>query len=445
MPYEIFLALRYLRMRRGRRVAQMTALAAAVGIACGVAALIVALALANGFRDELQDKILRGTAHLTLVRADGKPFREWREVAASVRTVDGVVDASATRYDGALLSGARGVTYAVARGVDAESGRVLAEIRRTLVAGDVEELFRPAPVADESLGDKDDAGTADEAVESRSAGGREELATEDAPPAQAIIGEELAARTGLQRVGDEGWIVTGEKTPMPPGFAPRARRVRVAGIFRSGLYDYDATWMYLSLTTAGEVAGAAETASVVSIEVRDIYAVGEVAGRVRARLGAAWTTIDWREANRPLFAALELERRTVALIILLIMVVAALNITTTLALVVVERRADIAVLGAMGAGARSIMSIFIIEGAIVGAVGAVAGVALGLAVCWLGEHFELARLPADVYSLGSVPFRPRPGDIVLPALVAVVVSIVATIYPALAASRVRPAEALRDE
>lgn len=448
MPYEIFLALRYLRMRRGRRVAQVTALAAAVGIACGVAALIVALALANGFRDELQDKILRGTAHLTLMRADGKPFREWREAVAGVRGVEGVVDASATRYDGALLSGGRGVTYTVVRGVDAGSARVLAEIRRTLVAGEVEELFRPAPlVDDESVGDGDDAGEPDRASvqESRNADAGDGQSEKDEPAAQAIIGEELAARTGLTRVGDEGWIVTGEKTPMPPGFAPRARRVRVAGIFRSGLYDYDATWIYLSLAAAGEVAGAAETASVVSIEVTDIYAAGEVAARVRGKFGDAWTTVDWREANRPLFAALELERRTVALIILLIMVVAALNITTTLVLVVVERRADIAILGAMGAGARSIMCIFVVEGAVVGAVGALAGVALGLAACYLGDHFELARLPADVYSLSSVPFRPRAFDVLLPALVALLVSIVATIYPALAASRVRPAEALRYE
>ncbi|MGH9903782.1 MAG: FtsX-like permease family protein, partial [Pyrinomonadaceae bacterium] len=145
------------------------------------------------------------------------------------------------------------------------------------------------------------------------------------------------------------------------------------------------------------------------------------------------------------FAALELERRTVALIILLILVVAALNITATLVLVVVERRAEIAVLGALGARAPSIMCVFVIEGALIGAVGVAAGLALGLGACFLGERFELVRLPADVYSLSAVPFHPRSRDVALAALAAFAVSLLATLYPARAAARVRPAEALRHE
>ncbi|HEY1402665.1 MAG TPA: FtsX-like permease family protein, partial [Pyrinomonadaceae bacterium] len=156
-------------------------------------------------------------------------------------------------------------------------------------------------------------------------------------------------------------------------------------------------------------------------------------------------TVDWQEANAPLFAALQLERRTVALIIALIMFVAALNITTTLALVVVERRADIAILGAMGARAQSIMLVFICEGAIIGATGAGLGVALGLAACFLGDRYELVSLPADVYSLSTIPFHPRARDVALAALAAFVISLLATIYPARAAARLKPAEALRYE
>ena len=177
--------------------------------------------------------------------------------------------------------------------------------------------------------------------------------------------------------------------------------------------------------------------------MKDIYAAGEVAAAVRRLSGAGWTVADWREANRPLFAALELERRTVSAIIALIVLVAALNITTTLALVVVERRPDIAVLGALGARARSVMAVFVIEGALIGAIGASLGVALGLAAVAAGNHFELVRLPPDVYSLSAIPLRAHAGDVLWPALAAFAVCLLATLYPARAAARTRPAEVLR--
>ncbi len=221
--------------------------------------------------------------------------------------------------------------------------------------------------------------------------------------------------------------------------------MKVVGVFSTGLYDYDSAWTYLSLAEVPEVAGDELKSAVVSVETRDIFEAGAVAGRARAALGEGWAAVDWREANRPLFAALELERRTVALIIMLIMVLAALNITTTLALVVVERRQDIAVLGAMGARPLGVMTVFVIEGAVIGALGALAGVVLGLAACAAGEYFELVRLPPDVYSISVVPFRPHLADVLLPALAAFAVSLLATLYPARQAARMRPAEALRYE
>jgi len=431
MPYEIFLALRYLRTHRGRRVAQLTALAAITGIAFGVGALVVALALANGFRDEMRDKILRGTAHITVLRNDGQPITEWRPITTRLRATTGVTDATPTTYDGALLSGPDGAAYMVLRGVDMQSARSLAALRATLVKGSTEPLSRDTPLPDAPSG-------------SSNAESRGQL--EDEAPVEALVGAELAARTGLERAGDEGWIITGQKVDVPPGIAPRARRLHVAGIFRSGLYEYDSSWVYAALPRAMRLAGApAGAASVISVEVADLDATGSVAERVRALLGPRFTVVDWREANRPLFAALALERRTVAFIISLIMIVAALNITTTLVLVVIERRADIAILGAMGARAPSIMSIFMIEGATIGATGALSGVLLGLAACALGDYFKLVRLPADVYSLGAVPFHPRASDIALSAIAAFLVSLLATLYPARSAARVRPAEILRYE
>jgi len=430
MPYELFLALRYLRARRGRRVARWTALAAVVGIACGVAALTAALALANGFRDELRDKILRGTSHVTLAR-EGGAMDDPRAVAARVRSVEGVTDATPTTYEAALLTGPNGATYTLLRGVDSASARARQEIQSTVTAGTLDAVFR----RDATNGANNANGATSVSDEN---GG-------DEAPVPVVVGEELAARAGLTEVGDEGWVLTGGAASEETGFVPRARRVRVAGLFRSGLYEYDSAWTYLSLEEVARVAGARPSTAVVQIEVRDIYASDEVARRVRAGLGEGWTTLDWREANRPLFDALALERRTVALIIMLVTVVAALNITTTLALVVVERRADIAVLSALGARPGGVMLVFVIEGALVGALGALAGVTLGLAACAAADRFQLVRLPPDVYSLSSVPLHPHGTDVLLTALAAFAVSLLATLYPARQAARVRPAEVLRYE
>jgi lipoprotein-releasing system permease protein len=429
MPYELFLARRYLTAwRRGRAAARVTALAALVGIACGVAALIVALALANGFRDEMRDKILRGTAHITLTRADGQSIKDPSALVARLRTVDGITAAEPTTYTGALLSGPDNAAYTVLRGVAPDAAHTRAELRRTLVAGDSESLWH-------------EPATAHEATNNSHAPDRDE-----APPVAAIIGAELATRTGLRQVGDEGWLITGERIAEPPGLAPDARRVRIVGIFRTGLYEFDSSWTYLALADAVSFEAAPRgSAPVISIETGDIYRTPETAARVRAMLGAEFITVDWQDANRPLFAALALERRTVALIIALILFVAALNITTTLVLVVTERRADIAILGALGARARSVMLIFILEGAIIGALGALAGVALGLLACYVGDHYGLVRLPSEVYSLSAIPFHPHARETMLAALGAFALCLLATLYPARSAARLRPAEALRYE
>jgi lipoprotein-releasing system permease protein len=434
MPYELFLALRYLRARRGagRTGARVTALAALCGVACGVAALIVASALANGFRDEMRDKILSGTAHATIARTDGEAITDWRALAARVRSVEGVRDIAPTSYAGALLEGADNSAYAVVRAVDQTATRDLSEIRRTLISGSVEGLFQTSPR--QTQGARSDESS------------KPHGADKDEPPAPVIVGAELAKRTGLVAVGDEGLLVTGEKTKEPPGFATRSRRVRVVGICRTGLFEYDSTWVYAPLADAAEIAGTPkDSAAMLSLETFDLYRAPEVAARVRAALGTEFTVVDWQEANRPLFAALALERRTVSIIVGLIILVAALNITTTLVLVVAERRADIAILGSIGARPASIMLVFMIEGAIIGALGSLSGVALGVAACFIGDRYRLVSLPAEVYSVSFVPFHAHAAETALAALVAFIVCLAATIYPARRAARLRPAEALRYE
>lgn len=404
MPYEVFLAFRYLRSRPKRRLARVTALMAILGIAMGVAALVVALALGNGFRDEMRDKILQGTEHLSVLRSDGRPIEEHEKLAEKLRGIEGVVSASATTYDGALVSGTKSPAYAVLRGVGAGNG---AQAQRWIIQGTIEPLF-------DSRG-----------------------ALEPSTP-QAVVGSELAAKIGAA-VGDTLQVV-----PFDNLQNKTTRRLRVAGIFRSGLFEYDSTWVYVSFETATAFAGNEHAASVMSVQVDDADKVKQIAARVLSTLGDGYTVVDWQQANQPLFAALALERRMAAFIVGLIIAIAVLNITTMLILVVIERRRDIAILSTLGATRLGVMLVFMIEGAVVGAIGAVAGVLLGLAACSIANHYKLVSLPADVYSISNVPLHANLNETLLAALIAFVLSVLATIYPARNAARLRPVEVLRD-
>ena len=220
MPFETFLALRYLKARRKRRLARVTAIVAILGIAVGVGALIVALALANGFRDEMREKILLGTAHISVMRADGQPLRDHRNVADQIKNISGVTSASGTTYDGAVIVGPKASAYAVLRGIDSRATSALVDIRNSLIAGSGDQL------------------------------GTSTMGSENPPP--ILVGAELAARTGLTN-GDVAEIIPAtsnvDSTKNNP---PGRRRVRVNGIFRSGLFEYDSTWIYLSLDAASE-------------------------------------------------------------------------------------------------------------------------------------------------------------------------------------------------
>lgn len=407
MRYEIFLAIRNVRGRQKRRLTRVTALVAVLGIAIGVAALIVVLALANGFRDEMRARILQGTAHINVARTDGQPLDDFRAVVRQVRQIEGVATASGTTYDGAVIVGPKGSAYAVLRGLDQESGEGKAEVARIITDGSAEALFQP----------------------------------KEGELREIVIGEELSKRTGL-KIGEVAEVFSANAT-VSTG-QPTRRLARVAAIFSSGLYEYDSTWIYLPLDVATVFGGAFDRVPVVSVQVKDIYQVKKTAAAIREKLGDGYTTVDWQDANRPLFTALELERRMGLIVIALIIFIAALNITTALILVVIERQRDIAILSAMGATRRSIMGIFLLEGAMIGGCGAVLGVVGGVLACFLGNYYRLVSLPADVYSISNVPFNIAFGDVLIAAVVAILLSLVATVYPARAASRVRPVEMLRE-
>jgi lipoprotein-releasing system permease protein len=330
-------------------------------------------------------------------------------VAALVRRLDGVTAAAGTTYDGAVAIGPKGSSYAVLRGIDTGTSQAGEEIRKWIIDGSFDPLSQTSSSRNGS-----------------------------AMP-NVIMGSELAQRCGVQ-VG-----ATIELVPANANSERTSRRVaKVIGIFRSGLFEYDSAWVYLPLDQARVFAGSAHAASLVSVQVADIDKVKSVGSRVSIALGNPYTVVDWQEANKPLFTALALERRMGLFIVGLIILIATLNITTMLVLVVVERRRDIAILNAMGAGKLSITALFMIEGAVIGFLGSLGGVALGLVVCLIGNHYKLVSLPADVYSISSVPFRAQPIEIALAIVIAFTLSVLATIYPARAAAQMRPAETLRD-
>jgi lipoprotein-releasing system permease protein len=444
----MFLALRHLRFARRSSARAFTALAGLAGVACGVAALIFAQALARGVRDELQDKILRGTAHITVQRADGAKFdeRETRDLKVRLSQLSDVLEVSATEYAGALLQGRSAAGYCLLRGVDASAPRKRLEIQKTIIAGASDELFKPSANAP---------------------------SPNDETP--ILIGAELAAHTGLTRAGDTGEIVSLDdlnasfnvlssdvSSANASGFdvsssnnsrssvsslseqrfdsstlMPNVRRVRVVGVFRTGLADYDASWIYAAQDALGKP-------TALSVETRDIERAPQIADEIRVQLGQNYAVTDWRAANASLFAALSLERRVVTIIVALIMFIAALNITTTLMLAVVERRAEIAVLRVLGARAANILRIFLFEGLIIGIIGALAGALVGVGACLIANRFQLIRLPPEVYSLAFAPLHLRASDVAFAAGLALVFALLATLYPLRAALRVKPLEILRD-
>src|SRR6185295_3120936 len=324
MPYELFLALRYLRVRHKRRLARVTGLAAVVGIAMGVAAFIVALAVSNGFRDEMRNKILQGTSHINVLRTDGYPISDPGSVTAQIRQVAGVTSASPTTYDGAVVRGSNLSGYGVLRGIEIGSAEAVS-LRQWLESGAVFDRTR-----------------------------------EGSEP-EAVIGTDLAKRLGLT-VGNVFQIVPASSSSNNANL--QGRRLRVSGIFRSGLFEYDSTWIYLPLETVTAFTGENHSGSIISVQVKDIDDVKHTSAEIKKILGTSYNTIDWQQANQPLFTALALERRMGLLIIGLIIAIAALNITTMLILVVVERRRDIAILNALGATRTGVMLLFVIEGAV---------------------------------------------------------------------------------
>jgi lipoprotein-releasing system permease protein len=239
-------------------------------------------------------------------------------------------------------------------------------------------------------------------------------------------------------------LQTPQGTLTPMGMLPRVRRLRVAGVYNLGLFEFDSQYGFLSLDVASRMLGRSEP-DLIELRVADIYAAPTVAARVVERLGPAYQAKDWAELNQSLFSALWLEKMAIAITIGLIVMVAALNIVASLVLLVMEKSRDIAILKTMGTGSRRVMTIFMLQGLIIGLVGTTLGSIGGLSLCWVLDRYRLIRIPSDVYQVSYVPFVVDARDFVVVVVAAVAICFVATLYPSRQASRLDPVQALRFE
>lgn len=408
MVFESFLALRYLRAKRKQAFISVITLISVLGVMVGVMALIVVLSVMNGFRADLMAKILGVNAQV-LVMSYGGGIGEPQALAEKARSVPGVVATTPFIYAQVMVNHGGNVSGAVLRGIDPDSAPRVLGIK-SMIRGT--ELASLKTVAD------------------------------GLPP--IILGRELARQVGAY-TGDTLSVVAPEGKLTPVGRAPHTRKYRVIGLFDSGMYEYDASMVYVSIAEAQELLSLRGRVTGLEVRVEDPYRSEKVARSLQEALGAPYWTKDWKMMNRSLFSALKLEKVTMFVILTMIVLVGALNIISTLVMVVMEKTRDIAILRAMGASSRSVMATFVLQGVLVGIVGTLAGLGAGLGLCHLLAKYEFINLPSDVYYISTLPVRVEMMDVWFVALAAVAISFLATLYPARYAARLDPVEAIRYE
>ena len=429
MKFELFIAGRYLRAKRRQAMIGVITAISIIGVAAGVASLVVALAITNGFRQDLQDRLLGASSHVQLMRAAGDGIKDWRALLDRLEHQPHVVAASPAIYDQVMISRGARATGAIAKGVVPQYERKVSELLGFVKNGSAAPLEPaapeavPSPVASPPKDSPDDA-------------------PRTLPP--IILGKEMADYLDAG-VGSIVLITSPQGELTPFGLVPKYQRFKVAGIFNSGFYDYDKTWAFIRLADAQQLESLGDLISVIEFKVDDIDRAAEIGDALKATAGAGFDVTNWMEQNHALFRALRLERRVTFITIGLIVFVAALNILISLIMMVMEKTRDIAVLMSMGARKAQVRRIFIAQGMLIGLIGTALGLVVGYALSWAGGHYRFISLSAEVYSIDYVPFAARAMDGVIVAAVSIGISFLATIYPSSSAARILPAEALRYE
>ena len=407
VPFELHVALRYLLAKRKQAFISVISMISALGVTVGVMALVIALALMTGLQDELRDRIVGGNPHVYVWHTKG--IDDYRAESDKLRQLPGVIGAAPAILGQGLVSAERDTQPMMVKGIDPELEQQVTDIKSAMLSGSIEAL--------------------DAHQDSRDG---------------ILLGDDLASKLGV-RVGDTVSVLTPQEMLTPNGLTLRpARLLRVGGTFGLGLYEFDSTYGYVSIDVARRLFGK-DQVDLIQLRVGDLAEAPQVARMVLDRFGIDYLAEDWTVMNRSLFAALSLEKMAVSMTIGLIVMVAALNIVASLVLLVMEKHRDIAILKTMGASARSVTTIFMMQGLIIGIVGTAVGATAGLAASYVLDRYRVLRVPMDVYQVSYVPFKVVPLDFALVVVAAVVVCFLATIYPSRQAAKLDPAQALRYE
>jgi lipoprotein-releasing system permease protein len=415
LPYEWHIGWRYTRAgRAGRRNGFISFISGVsmLGIALGVAALIIVLSVMNGFQKEVRDRMLSVISHVEVFDAAGGALPDWRGTAAKARQDQRVIGAAPYITSQALVGRGDQLRGAVVRGIDpAEEGQVteLARTQASLMA-----MLKPGAW-------------------------------------NIVMGAELARLVGA-RIGDKVVIAVPGGQVTPIGVSPTLKQLTLVGTFEAGHYEYDSGLALIHIDDAARLFRI-EGPMGVQLRLADVQAARTVAADLAQKLGNEVIVRDWTRTNRNWFDAVQIEKRLMFIILTLIVAVAAFNLVSTLVMTVTDKRADIAILRTLGASPRSIMGVFMVQGAMAGIIGTLSGVALGLLVAFnidvivptLERLFNVAFLPGSIYVISRMPSEPLATDIVPIVIISLVLAFVATIYPSWRASRVNPAEALRYE
>jgi lipoprotein-releasing system permease protein len=424
--------------RRGRMSATLLMTLISIGgVAIGVWALTVVLSVMSGFEADLKHKILGHNAHGMVLTYGQNELDDWRGTREKVLGVAGVAGATPFLYNEVMLSAGQNLTGAILKGIDVETVGTVTDLPANLEDGKLEWLREPEaiPRGPRAAGEPEPDGGAPAAVETPSRG--------RALPG-IVIGRELA-RALRVLVGDQVSVVSPFGDLGPAGPQPKSRPFRVAAIFYSGMYEYDSKFAYMDLAEGQRFFGTGDAVTGLELKVHDVDAARGVMGRVVFELGGwPFRAKDWGELNRSLFSALQMEKVVMAVILGFIVLVASFIIVATLIMLVLEKTREIAVLKSMGAGVPSIMKIFVAEGVIIGAVGTAFGLILGYGTCLLIDRVGIPLDP-EVYYISNLPVLIDPAQFAGVALTALVLSYLATLYPATKAARLRPVDGLRAE
>jgi lipoprotein-releasing system permease protein len=448
MRFELFIATRYLRAKRRQAFIGIITGISIVGVAAGVASLIVALAINNGFRQDLQERLIGSTSHVSLLRVADDGIKDWPPLLDRLSKEPHVIAAAPAIFEQVLISRGSRARGAVLKGMIPADERRVGDLLNTIKEGSASALDETPSPSDRGSSEPGtqktpttgDAGNAPPESPDSLAGVQARVAA--MPP--IILGKDMADNLGAT-VGSIVLVTSPQGELTPFGIVPKYSRFRVAGIFNSGFYDYDSSWAFTRLSDAQRLFGLGDLISVIEFKVDDIYKADQVSRELEDAAGKGFMATNWMEQNKALFHALRLERLVTFITIGLIVFVAALNILISLIMMVMEKTRDIAVLLSMGTRKSQVRNIFIAQGVLIGVIGTVIGLLLGYAISYAGGHYHIISLSPEVYSIDYVPFAPRLTDGVLVALVAVGVSFIATLYPSWSAGRTLPAEALRYE